>query len=95
MIKQNQIKRKLELPESLAVVRGILSRIQHASRAAFADAVCRDFSFLDSRGAAQNAGCAKALRELERAGHFVLPVALDRDAARPGVNGCRKARKYG
>ena len=83
MIKQNQIKRTLVLPESIAVVRGILSRSQHASRAAFADAVCQDFGFLDSRGAAQNAGCAKALRELERAGHFVLPVALDRDAARP------------
>lgn len=83
MIKQNQIKRTLVLAESIAVVRGILSRSQHASRAAFADAVCRDFGFLDSRGAAQNAGCAKALRELERAGHFVLPVALDRDAARP------------
>jgi len=83
MIKQNQIKRTLVLPESIAIVRGILSRSQHASRAAFADAVCQDFGFLDSRGAAQNAGCAKALRELERAGHFVLPVALDRDAARP------------
>lgn len=83
MIKQNQIKRTLELPESIAVVRGVLSRTQHASRGAFADAVCQDFGFLDSRGATQNAGCAKALRELERAGHFVLPAGHERDAARP------------
>ena len=84
MIKQNQIKRTLVLPESITIVRGILGRIERASRAALVDAVCLDFGFLDSRGATQNAGCAKALRELERAGHFVLSVALDRDAARPG-----------
>ena len=83
MIKQSQIKRTLEQPDSIDAVRSILRRGELGSRRALADAVCRDFGFLDSRGAAQNAGCAKALRELKRAGHFVLPVALDRDAARP------------
>ena len=83
MIKQNQIKRTLEQPGSIATVQGILSRREHASRCALADVVCRDFGFLDSRGATQNAGCAKALRELERDGHFVLPAAISRVGARP------------
>lgn len=83
MIKQSQIKRTLEHPDSINVVRSILRRGELGSRSALADVVCRDFGFLDSRGSTQNAGCAKALRELERVGHFVLPVALDRDAARP------------
>lgn len=83
MIKQNQIKRTLGHPESIAVVRGMLGRSEHASRSALADAVCRSLGFLDSRGATQNAGCAKALRELERTGHFVLPAGHERDAARP------------
>ena len=87
MIKQSQIKRRLEHPDSITLVRGILGRIEHFSRAALADAVCQDFGFLDSRGATQRAGCAKAcakaLREMEQARHFVLPVGHARDAARP------------
>ena len=88
MIKQNQIKRTLEQPGSIATVQGILSRREHASRCALADAVCRDFGFHDSRGATQNAGCAKALRELERAGHFVLPAPT-----RPNVTGPKGPRR--
>ena len=83
MIKQNQIKRTLGLAESIAVVRSILRRSEHTSRSALADAVCRSLGFLDSRGATQNAGCAKALRELERAGLFVLPAGREREAGRP------------
>ena len=83
MIKQSQIKRTLEHPNSIDTVRSILMRSELGSRAALADAVCQDFGFLDSRSATQNAGCAKALRELEQAGHFVLPVGHARDAARP------------
>ena len=82
-IKQNQIKRTLGLAESIAVVRSILHRSEHTSRSALGDAVCRSLGFLDSRGATQNAGCAKALRELERAGLFVLPAGKAREAARP------------
>lgn len=83
MIKQNQIKRRLGLPESIEVVRGMLVRSEHATRSTLADAVCRSLGFLGRRGATQNAGCAKALRELERAGQFVLPAGHERDAARP------------
>ena len=80
---QNQLKRTLERPDSIESIRELLGRNEHVHRSALSDAVCRQFGFLDSRGATQVAGCAKALRELERAGHFVLPVPLDRDAARP------------
>ena len=83
MIKQNQIKRTLGLPESIAVVHAMLGSNQHDSRGALADAVCQSFGFLDSRGGTQRSGCAKALRELERVGHFVLPAGQDRDATRP------------
>lgn len=79
---QNQIKRTLERPDSIESIRGLLGRNEHAHRVALAGAVCRHFGFLDSRGATQIAGCAKALRELERAGHFVLPVPVGRDATR-------------
>ena len=34
MIKQSQIKRTLEHPDSITLVRGILGRIEHFSRAA-------------------------------------------------------------
>ena len=37
--------------------------------------MCGHFGFFDARGRSQSAGCGKALRELERAGHFVLPAA--------------------
>lgn len=44
-------------------------------RTAFADDVCLRFDFLDARGNTQRSTCLKALRDLERKGHFVLPPA--------------------
>jgi hypothetical protein len=83
MEKQHQIKRTLEQPDSIESIRELLGRSAQAHRTALSDAVCRHFGFFDSRGATQVSGCAKALRELERAGHFVLPAGQDRDALRP------------
>ena len=40
--------------------------------------MCQHFGFFDARQRTQTGGCVKALRELERAGHFVLPAALKR-----------------
>lgn len=40
-----------------------------------ADALCEYFRFHDARGQKQLAGCLKALRRLEAAGHFLLPKA--------------------
>ena len=43
--------------------------------------MCGHFGFLDARSRAQTAGCVKALRELERAGHFVLPTDVADEGA--------------
>ena len=74
---QNQIKRTLSQPESIESIRRLLADGSHASRSSLTQATCGEFGFFDARGHAQSAGCIKALRELEQAGHFVLPgVAL-------------------
>ena len=81
MEKQNQIKRTLALPDSIEVIRGLLGEKVHEHRSAFSDAICRHFGFLDARGRTQTGGCVKALRELERSGHFVLPASRFHGAA--------------
>jgi hypothetical protein len=77
MEEQNQIKRTLANPESIEVVRRLLSDGTHANRSSLAHATCNHFGFLDACGRAQTAGCVKALRELERAGHFLLPAVSE------------------
>ena len=77
---QNQIKRALSEQNSIELVRGLLSEDAYAYRSTFADAVCQHFGFHDARGRLQRSGCIKALRELERSGHFVLPAASPRGA---------------
>jgi Domain of unknown function (DUF4338)/Transposase DNA-binding/Transposase DDE domain len=74
---QNQIKRTLEQPGSIETIRRLLADGEHASRSSLAEATCQHFGFLDPRMRTQTAGCVKALRELERAGHFVLPAVSD------------------
>lgn len=73
MIKQNQIKRVLALPDSIATVRQMTAAGVAHNRATLAIAVCERFGFFNPYGHAQTSGCLKALRELERAGHFALP----------------------
>ena len=85
---QSQIKRTLSEPDSIKIVRGLLSEDGDAYRSTFADAVCRRFGFHDARGRVQRSGCMVALRELERSGHFVLPAASAR-----GAKGARSARR--
>jgi hypothetical protein len=87
---QNQIKRVLSEQSSIEIIRGLLSEDAYGYRSAFADAVCQHFGFHDARGRVQRSGCIKALRELERAGHFVLPAASPR-----GAKGARSARRLG
>ena len=70
---QSQIKRTLSRPGSIDSIRRLLADGSHASRSSLAQAACAHFGFFDARGRAQSAGCIKALRELEQAGHFVLP----------------------
>jgi hypothetical protein len=77
MEEQSQIKRTLATPESIEVIRRLLADGTHANRSSLAQASCGHFGFLDAFGRAQTAGCVKALRELERAGHFVLPAVVE------------------
>jgi hypothetical protein len=79
---QNLIKRKLARPESITAVRQILETDDGLSRSAVAERVCEHLGLLNARGKPQRAGCLKALRELERAGHFLLPTA--RRCPKPG-----------
>jgi len=72
---QNQIKRTLSQPANLEWVGALLDGDPDLHRTAVAEAVCEQFGFHDPRGRAQWGGCLKALRELEAAGHFVLPPA--------------------
>jgi hypothetical protein len=71
---QSQIKRALSQQQAIDVVRQLLADGAHATRSSIAQTACEHFGFVDARGRAQTAGCIKALRELERAGQFVLPA---------------------
>ena len=72
---QNEIKRTLQQETSIEVIRDLLAQERHTSRSAVAESVCRRSGFFDARQRTQTAGCVKALRELERSGHIVLPVS--------------------
>lgn len=75
MRQQNQIKRTLSLPDSIEIVRSLLANNAHKNRSSLANAVCQRFNFHNARGQPQTGGCIKGLRELERAGHFILPAS--------------------
>ncbi len=74
MEQQSQIKQRLSQQGSIEAIRRLLDGDVHPNRSSLAEAVCQQFGFFDARQRAQTAGCVKALRELERAGHFVLPA---------------------
>jgi len=75
MHQQNQIKRTLSQPKSLDIIRQQIDSNVHQNRTSLSKALCQHFNFHDARGQHQIGGCNKALRELERAGHFILPVS--------------------
>jgi hypothetical protein len=75
MIAQNQIKRVLSEPSNIQSVCRLLESKEIPHRSALAALVCEQLGFYDARGQQQRAGCLKALRELEAAGHFTLPAA--------------------
>ena len=70
---QNQINRTLSQSEAREYVRSLLSFNQGITRTELANQLCDKFGFFDPRGERQRAGCIKALRELERKKHIVLP----------------------
>jgi hypothetical protein len=86
---QHQIKRTLSQPAVIEYVAGLqdVNEIHHRSE--LADFLCEQFGFSDTRGQRQRAGCLKALRELEAAGHVRLPAAH----AKTGPNTPRRLRE--
>ena len=83
---QNLIKQTLSAPANIATVCGLLQSNTLAHRSELATRVCERFGFYDPRGRAQRGGCLKALRDLEAAGHFSLPVSR----SRPGQRSARR-----
>lgn len=81
---QNQVKRTLGRQEAIEHIRLMLG--DSINRTRLADQVCEHYGFYDSRGAPQRSSCLKALRELERDGHFVLPAPL----VKPGPGSPRR-----
>jgi hypothetical protein len=84
--KSNQIKRTLSLSENIAYIRTLLESNKFELRSALTTWLCEHFGFHDPHGHIQRAGCLKALRELESAGHFSLPAAQ----RQPGSNSPRR-----
>jgi len=70
---QNQIKRKLSQPESIAHVCKLIDSSDGMNITNVADALCEQFGFYNPLGKKQRAGCLKALRELEQTGSIKLP----------------------
>ena len=80
---QNQIKRTLEQAAAMETIRLTLADQDITNRTQLADRLCEHFDLRDPRGRVQRAGCLRALRELERAGHFRLPPTRVRAAFKP------------
>ena len=73
MITQNQIKRTLSTPANIEYIRQLLENEDIVHRTDLAKRACKQFEFYDARGQIQVSSCAKALRQLEQAGHIILP----------------------
>ena len=73
MNKQNQIKRTLAQPAAVEVIRATLDSQEIPNRTQLAVRLCEHFDLRDPRGRPQQAGCLRALRELEKEGRFELP----------------------
>jgi len=72
---QWQVKHTLGQPENLDQIRQLLQDGSLKNRSALAKEICQIFGFLDPRLHPQLSTCMKALRDLEKAGHFTLPPA--------------------
>ncbi len=82
MFIQHQIKRTLSTPVNTDYIRHLLENGDILHRTDLATRVCQQFEFYDARGQIQVGGCVKALRQLEREGHFILPVVDRKKQAR-------------
>lgn len=82
MFIQNQIKRTLSTPANTEYIRHLLENEDILHRTDLATRVCKQFEFYDARGQLQISGCVKALRQLEKAGHIILPRVERKEQAR-------------
>jgi hypothetical protein len=82
MFIQNQIKRTLSTPANTEYIRQLLENEEILHRTDLATRVCKQFKFYDARGQIQLSGCVKALRQLEKAGHIILPSVERKAQAR-------------
>ena len=81
---QSQISRTLRDEAARLRIVAILSQERFDSRRAFARRICGEFSFVDTRGRLQLAGCMKTLATLARASpEIVLPAPQAAVANRP------------
>jgi hypothetical protein len=80
---QAQIKRTLSQPGGIVQIRDLLDVHPGLLRTHLADEVCQRFGFLDARGENQRSTTLKALRDLEKEGHFQLPAASPRKNTKP------------
>ena len=87
--RQNQIKRTLSSGRGIEQVRGLLEGTDGCGRGELAARVCQWFGFYDPAGREQRSGCLKALRELEAAGHFVLPAGRQSARRHLGLRGAQ------
>ncbi len=71
---QNKIKRTLSDEASLIYLNDLLNSQTFKNRAVLIEKVCQQFNFYDPSGRMQRAGCAKALRELDKSGLIQLPA---------------------
>ena len=82
MFIQNQIKGTLSTPANTEYIRCLLENEDILHRTDLATRVCKQFGFYDARGQIQISGCVKALRQLEKAGHIILPCVERKEQAR-------------
>ncbi len=79
MEERDTVKQVLSSEHGMGVVRRLLEERTDWGRVSLAKAVCQELSLKDWRGAAQWAGCLKALRELEAKELLRLPAARLRE----------------
>lgn len=79
---QNQIKKTLSEPNGIEYIRDLLTNPNFTNRSELAAHICEYFQFYDIRGRSQLTGCQKAMRELELAGHFMLPAVKNKSGKR-------------
>ena len=61
------------MPANIETIRHLLENEDILHPTDLATRACKQFEFYDARGQLQTSSCAKALRQLEQAGHISLP----------------------